>query len=150
MMHWYLNEQREQIMNVAREFAQNECRPVALEVDRKDRQPVELFKRAAELGFVGMTWPEEYGGLGLDNISYCLMYEEIAKELPVLNTLIGGTSTLCGRHILDSGDPEQAKSILFLQQKVIPSCQRETASRWDCATTRNSRQGRFGTVMNGL
>jgi alkylation response protein AidB-like acyl-CoA dehydrogenase len=113
MMHWYLNEQREHIMNVAREFAQNECRPVALEVDRRDRQPVELYKRAAELGFVGMTWPEEYGGLGLDNISYCLMYEEIAKELPVLNMLIGATSTLCGRHILDSGDPEQAKKYLI-------------------------------------
>jgi alkylation response protein AidB-like acyl-CoA dehydrogenase len=113
MMHWYLNEQREQIMNVAKEFAQTECRPVALEVDRQDRQPVELYKRAGELGFIGMTWPQEYGGLGLDFVTYCLMYEEIAKELPVLNMLIGGTSTLCGKHILASGTEEQKKKYLI-------------------------------------
>jgi alkylation response protein AidB-like acyl-CoA dehydrogenase len=113
MLHWYLSEEREHIMKTAGEFARNECRPVAREVDRRDRQPVELYKRAAELGFVGMTWPEEYGGLGLDNVSYCLVYEEIAKELPVLNTLIGGASTLCGRHIIDSGSPDQAKRYLI-------------------------------------
>ena len=110
MMHWYLNEQREQIMNVAREFAQNECRPVALEVAKTNRPPVAQHKRAAELGFLGMTWPEEYGGLGLDSVSHCLVQEEIAKELPVLNISLGGSTTLCGNHFLSDGTEEQKRN----------------------------------------
>jgi len=117
MMHWYLNEQREQILNVAREFAQEECRRAKAEVEKTNKPPVALFKRAAELGLVGMTWPEEYGGLGLDLVTYCLAKEEIAKELPVLNILIGGTTTLCGKHILQGGSEEIKKKYLPLAAK---------------------------------
>jgi alkylation response protein AidB-like acyl-CoA dehydrogenase len=112
MMHWYLNEQREQIMKVAREFAQTECRPAAAEIDRTHEPPVKLFKRAAELGFVGMAWPEEYGGLGLDSISYCIVMEELAKELPVLDVLISGTTTLAGKMLLMIGTEKQKKKYL--------------------------------------
>ena len=112
MMHWYMNEEREQIMKSAREFAQTECRQAKAEVEKTNKPPVALFKRAAELGFVGMTWPQEYGGLGLDLVSYCLVKEEISKELPVLNISIGGTTTLCGKQLLHDGSEELKKKYL--------------------------------------
>ena len=59
-----------------------------------------------------MTWPEEYGGLGLDSVSHCLVQEEIAKELPVLNISLGGSTTLCGNHFLSDGTEEQKRKYL--------------------------------------
>ena len=52
---WYLNEERTLVQQAAREFVDKEVRPVALEIDREDRFPLELFKRAGELGFLGIT-----------------------------------------------------------------------------------------------
>jgi butyryl-CoA dehydrogenase len=67
------------VQKTAREFAQTEVLPKAAEIDREHRHPAELVKRMAELGFLGMAVPEEYGGAGLDHVSYALAMEEIAR-----------------------------------------------------------------------
>lgn len=59
---WYMTEERELMRNVAREFVEQEVKPVALELDKNDEFPLQLLKRAGELGFLGITFPEEYGG----------------------------------------------------------------------------------------
>jgi butyryl-CoA dehydrogenase len=67
------------VQKTAREFAQSEVLPKAAEIDREHRHPAELVKRMAELGFLGMAVPEQYGGAGLDHVSYALAMEEIAR-----------------------------------------------------------------------
>ena len=86
---WYMNEERELIRNVARDFAQKELKPVALQIDKSGEFPLEQFKRAGELGLLGINIPEEYGGLGGDYTTLALVNEEIAKVMPVLTIAMG-------------------------------------------------------------
>lgn len=112
MIHWYMNDEREALVKVAREFAQKECRPLSREVEETDKPPMDAYRKAAELGFLGTWYPEEYGGLGLGWTDYCLVNEEIAKELPVLTILIGGSVNLGGGIIFHGGTEEQKKEWL--------------------------------------
>lgn len=72
---------REQLMvrDMVREFAEKEIAPIAVEIDETERFPIEIFKKMGELGFLGIPFPEEYGGSGGDTISYVLAVEEIGK-----------------------------------------------------------------------
>jgi butyryl-CoA dehydrogenase len=67
------------VQKTAREFAQQEVLPKAAEIDREHRHPEELVRRMAELGFLGIAVPDQYGGAGLDHVSYVLAMEEIAR-----------------------------------------------------------------------
>src|SRR5689334_10588504 len=78
-MKFDLTEDQLAVQRTAREFAQSEVLPKAAEIDREHRHPAELVKRMAELGFLGMAIPEQYGGTGLDHVSYVLAMEEIAR-----------------------------------------------------------------------
>jgi butyryl-CoA dehydrogenase len=104
-----MNEQREQMVGIAREFAQTECRPWSMRIENSDESPIEMYRRVAELGFLGTWFPEEYGGLGLDWTCYCLINEEIAKELPVLCIPMGGSVHLGGGIIFHGGTEEQKR-----------------------------------------
>ena len=73
-----IEEQRREIVALAREFAQNEIAPFAGEWDRTKTTPYEVYKKLGELGFYGLTIPEEYDGLGLDPLTYLMVIEEIA------------------------------------------------------------------------
>ncbi len=87
-MPFYLNEDRAAVMEIARQFAQKDCAPLAEEIDREDRFPLELFRKAGELGLLGIGIPEELGGSGLDTTTLCLVAEEISKTLPALAQII--------------------------------------------------------------
>ncbi len=104
---FYMTEERELMRNVAREFVEKECKPVAMEIDRTDEFPLKLFKRAGELGFLGITVPEEFGGLGGDHTTLALVHEEIAKSMPVLGVAMGAHSLLAGGMLELMGTPEQ-------------------------------------------
>ena len=78
-MNFSPTEDQLAVQKTAREFAQGEVLPKAAEIDREHRHPAELVKRMAELGFLGMAVPEQYGGAGLDHVSYALAIEEIAR-----------------------------------------------------------------------
>lgn len=79
-MSMILTEEQELIINVAREFAVREIRPRIREIEETDERPLDLMDRAAELGFRGITIPEEWGGLGLGLKTQVLVVEELAKE----------------------------------------------------------------------
>jgi hypothetical protein len=100
------------MLNVAKDFAQQEVKPVALQIDETDEFPTKLFKRAGELGFPGITIPTEYGGLGLDHITAALIYEEIAKVSPVLTVNIGAHAMLAAGMIQMLGSPAQKEKYL--------------------------------------
>ena len=77
-MDFELTEEQTQIRDLVREVAQNEFAPRAAEIDEAGRFPKENFVRLAELGLMGLPWPEEYGGAGADTVSLALAIEEIA------------------------------------------------------------------------
>ncbi|MGV8968725.1 MAG: acyl-CoA dehydrogenase family protein [Cellulomonas sp.] len=109
---WFLNEDREVVLTSVKEFVKAEVAPVALEIDRTSEFPYALFKRAGELGFLGVTIPAEYGGSGADETTQALILEEIAKVLPVLTVAMGAHSLLAGGLIQMLGTPEQKKTYL--------------------------------------
>jgi short-chain 2-methylacyl-CoA dehydrogenase len=78
-MDFDLTDEQKAIQSLAREFAQEEVKPRAEEMDREERFPYELIGKMAELGFMGLPFPEEYGGAGADTVSYALAVMEIAR-----------------------------------------------------------------------
>ncbi|HTZ55410.1 MAG TPA: acyl-CoA dehydrogenase family protein [Candidatus Acidoferrum sp.] len=78
-MNFDLSDDQKAIQRLARDFAQNEVRPRAEEMDREEAFPYELVADMAELGFMGLPFPEEYGGSGADTVSYALAVMEIAR-----------------------------------------------------------------------
>ncbi|HTU69233.1 MAG TPA: acyl-CoA dehydrogenase family protein [Candidatus Baltobacteraceae bacterium] len=78
-MNFDLTDDQKAIQRLARDFAQNEVRPRAEEMDREEAFPYELVAQMAELGFMGLPFPEEYGGAGADTVSYALAVMEIAR-----------------------------------------------------------------------
>jgi len=74
-----LNEEQLAIRDTCREFAQQEIKPLAEEMDRTGAFPYKLIRKMAELGLLGLPFPEEYGGAGADFLSYCLAIEEISR-----------------------------------------------------------------------
>ena len=78
-MNFDLTDEQKAIQSLARDFAQNEVKPKAEEMDRNESFPYDLVKKMAELGFMGLPFPEEYGGAGADTVSYALAVMEIAR-----------------------------------------------------------------------
>ncbi len=77
-MSFPLNEEHRMIEAMVRDFAREQILPGAAERDRTGRFPKEILAQMAELGLLGMTVPQEYGGAGVDSISYCLALKEVA------------------------------------------------------------------------
>ena len=78
-MNFELSEEHKMIRDAARDFAQNELLPGVIERDENQAFPHEQIKKMGELGFMGMMVSPEYGGGGMDTVSYVLAMEEISK-----------------------------------------------------------------------
>jgi short/branched chain acyl-CoA dehydrogenase len=78
-MNFDLTDEQKNIQRLARDFAQQEVKPVAEELDRTKSFPYEIVGKLAELGLMGMPYPEQYGGGGSDNVSYALAVEELGR-----------------------------------------------------------------------
>lgn len=111
-MDFSLTEDQQMIRDAAREFAQNEIAPVAAEFDRSGEFPEATIKAAAELGFMGIEIPEEYGGSGLDPISYALVMEEISAADAAHGTIVSVNNSLFGVPLLEFGTEEQKQKYL--------------------------------------
>src|SRR5438270_12302904 len=77
-MDFSLNEEQLAIRDTCREFAEHEIKPIAEDMDRTGAFPYQLIHKMAELGLLGLPFPEKYGGAGADFLSYCLANEEIS------------------------------------------------------------------------
>ena len=78
-MDFSLTEEQQLIRETAREFCDREIVPHAREWDRSERMDIAIVEKLADVGFLGCALPEEYGGMGLDTISYCLVMEELGR-----------------------------------------------------------------------
>ena len=112
MSMWFMNEDREAVLQTTREFVEKEVAPRALEIDASDEFPTDLLKRAGELGLLAITVPEADGGLGMDQTTHALVLEEIAKTSPVLTVAMGAHTLLAGGLLQMLGTPEQKETYL--------------------------------------
>jgi alkylation response protein AidB-like acyl-CoA dehydrogenase len=111
-MSYFLTEEQELIRSTAKDFAVNEVKPVTRELDEQHEFPRALVKRCAELGFLGISVPEQWGGAGSDCLSECLVIEEIAKINGSLALIIDAHSSLGCMPLLHAGNDAQKKKYL--------------------------------------
>jgi alkylation response protein AidB-like acyl-CoA dehydrogenase len=113
-MELYFKKEHEDLRRRVREFAEAEIAPVASQLDAESRFPWENVRKMADLGLFGVNVPREYGGLGLDYISYILVIEELARVDASHSITISAHSTLGSSPILTFGSEEQKQRFLPL------------------------------------
>ncbi len=103
------SEEERLIQQTAREFADNEIAPVAAENDAQGRFPADIVKRLAELGFLGMLIPEEYGGTSLGNFCLVLALEEVNRACASTGVTMSVHNSLASSPIIKFGSEETKK-----------------------------------------
>jgi hypothetical protein len=148
-----LTDEQRAIQETARDFARREVDPIVEEIDESQRFPREVMAKAGELGFLGIIFPEEYGGAGLGYIEYVLVVTELSKVDPSVGISVAAHNSLCSNHIYKFGSEEQR------QRWLVPLAQGTKIGAWsltepgagsDAAGTR-SRAERVdgGWLLNG-
>ncbi len=111
-MVFELNEEQMMVQEMARNFAQKELLPIAADLDEQVRYPVEVVKKMADLGLMGMAISEEYGGSGFDYISYVIAMEEISRACAGTAVIMSVNNSLVCEPIYRFGTEEQKKEVL--------------------------------------
>ncbi|WP_226005755.1 acyl-CoA dehydrogenase [Natrinema salinisoli] len=111
-MDFALSAEQQQIRDMVSEFVDEEVVPVADEIDHEDEFPADLVSEMADLGLMGMPFPEEYGGAGLDYHSYAIGLEEIARGSGGLGTIVAAHTSLAGNMLYEFGDESQKEEFL--------------------------------------
>jgi alkylation response protein AidB-like acyl-CoA dehydrogenase len=148
-----LTDEQRAIQDTARDFARREVDPIVEEIDEHQKFPHEVMKKAGELGFLGILFPEEYGGVGLGYVEYVLVVTELSKVDPSVGISVAAHNSLCSNHIYKFGNDEQRRRWLtpLAQGKKIGAWSlTEPGAGSDAAGTR-SRAERVdgGWVLNG-
>ena len=112
LMDFRQTDEQALLRRSVREFAETEIRPHVAEWDEAQHFPSELIPRLAELGLMGMTFPEEYGGAGLSALDYCICLEELARVDPGVALSVAAHNGLCASHIYLFGSDEQKRRFL--------------------------------------
>lgn len=110
-MDFDLTMEQEAMIKMAREFVEKEVIPVTAEYDEKEEMPVELVRRMTRQGFASINIPEEYGGAGMDEVTLCLVTEELGRGCAGIATSVGANS-LASLPILLAGSETQKKKYL--------------------------------------
>jgi butyryl-CoA dehydrogenase len=116
-MQLELNEQQKMIQKMVREFAEKEVAPIAAELDEKEEYPTETLKKMAKLGLLSIIIPQEYGGAGLDTISYEIVVEEISRKCAATGVVTSVHNSLAAWPIMKYGTEEQKKKYLPILAK---------------------------------
>jgi hypothetical protein len=105
-------ENQKMVQQVAREFAEKEIKPVVMKYDESQEFPHEIIQKLGDLGFMGVIFPEEYGGAGLGYLEYVTIIEEISRIDPSIGLSIAAHNSLCSNHIYTFGNEEQKRRYL--------------------------------------
>lgn len=111
-MDFTFSEDIEMLRKVVRNFVQNEVEPVAMEIEETDEIPEHIVEMSKDMGLFGLSIPEEYGGLGLDMVGKCAIYEELGKTHNGFTTLIGAHTGIGSVGIVELGTTEQKQRYL--------------------------------------
>ena len=123
-MNFELNEEQQQIKMSVREFAESEIKPHVMEWDETQHFPAELRPQLAELGLMGVIFPEQYGGAGMGYIEYATIIEEIARVDGSVGLSVAAHNSLCSNHIYMFGSEEQK------QKYLVPLARGESFGAW--------------------
>jgi len=97
---------------VIREFCEKELKPIASKIDQEEYFPFDLYKKMGQMGLMGMTVPQEFGGAGIDKVSYMIALEEISRFCGSTGLTVEAHNTLGCGYIYEHGSEEQRKKIL--------------------------------------
>jgi butyryl-CoA dehydrogenase len=107
-----LSEEQKMLQESVRRFAEEVVRPRAKEIDESGEFPRSFFDQAGELGLAGVSVPEEYGGAGMDTVSYCIVIEEISRVCATSGVILSVNNSLVCDPLLKFGTEEQKKEFL--------------------------------------
>jgi len=119
-----LTDEQQQLQRTVRDFAQSEIAPHVMEWDEASRFPAELIPKLAELGLLGVLFPENYGGAGLGYIEYVIAIEELARVDGSVALIVAAHNSLCTNHIYKFGTESQR------QKYVVPLAQGKKLGCW--------------------
>ena len=111
-MNFGLTREQELVRQMVREFAVNEVKPIAAEIDETERFPMENVKKMAELGMMGIPFPKEFGGAGGDVLSYIITVGELSKVCGTTGVIVSAHTSLCASLIYENGTPAQKEKYL--------------------------------------
>ena len=111
-MDFTLNKEHEMARTLFKEFAENEAKPLAQEVDEKEMFPRETVDKMAKYGFLGIPVPKEFGGQGCDILTYVMCVEELSKVCGTSGVIVSAHTSLCVDPIMTFGTPEQKAKYL--------------------------------------
>jgi alkylation response protein AidB-like acyl-CoA dehydrogenase len=102
-----LTEEQQHLRRTVREFAEGEIAPHVMEWDETSEFPLELIPKMAEMGFLGVIFPEKYGGAGMGYIEYVIIIEELSRVDGSIGIIVAAHNSLCTNHIFKFGSEEQ-------------------------------------------
>jgi len=111
-MDFTFTEEQVMLRDMVKKFTEKEIKPIAAEIDDKGSIPRELINKMAELGFLGIAFPEEYGGSGFGEMGYCIMQAEISRGCSSTATFIGAHHSIGSTGIYLFGTEEQKQKYL--------------------------------------
>ena len=111
-MDFSFNDHHKLILDTVRQFMEAEVRPFVKEMEKAEKFPVEAIKKLGEMGCCGMLVPEEWGGPGLDTVSYVVMLEEVARVFTAMSTALGVTNSAVQAPLMLFGTEAQRKKYL--------------------------------------
>jgi alkylation response protein AidB-like acyl-CoA dehydrogenase len=123
-MNFELNEEQQHIKYSVREFAESEIRPHVMEWDESQHFPEELRPKLAELGLMGVLFPDEYGGAGMGYVEYATIIEELGRVDGSVGLSVAAHNSLCSNHIFTFGSEAQK------QKYLVPLAQGESFGAW--------------------
>src|SRR6476619_3118173 len=123
-MNFELSEEQQQIKYSVRDFAESEIKPHVMEWDETQHFPDELRPKLAELGLIGVLFPEEYGGAGLGYVEYATIIEELGRVDGSVGLSVAAHNSLCSNHIYSFGTEAQKEKYL------VPLAQGESFGAW--------------------
>src|SRR6187200_3490468 len=141
-MHFQLSEEHLMIQKAARDFAQSECLPGVIERDEHQKFPREQVLKLAELGFMGMMVSPDYGGAGMDTISYVLAMEEISKVDASVSVSMSVNNSLVCWGLEKFGNDEQKEKYLkpLAQYGIGAFCLSEPEAGSDATSQRTTAE----------
>ena len=111
-MDFSLTEDQKMLRRMVRDFAERELEPIAAEIDEECRYPAESIKKIAELGLMGILFPEDYGGSGAGAVEFAIAVEEISRVCASTGIIYLVSSGLAGKPIYRFGSEEQRRKYL--------------------------------------
>src|SRR3954464_7257241 len=142
-MNFELSEDQQQVKASVREFAESEIRPHVMEWDESQHFPEELRPKLAELGLLGVLFPEEYGGGGMGYIEKATIIEELGRVDGSVGLSVAAHNSLCSNHIYSFGSEEQK------QKYLVPLAQGESFGAWGL-TESQAGSDASGTRTNAI